>query len=100
MGSTATNGHGFLDHMLEQLIRHGAFSLSIKGQGDLHIALHHLAEDKRPQCCPQVAAGTHKVSVYCGNIHLFLLLGVKSRPRASLLRCHLLQAPLLCERLL
>ena len=44
-GGTATTGHGFLDHMLEQLIRHGAFSLSIKGQGDLHIDVHHLAED-------------------------------------------------------
>ena len=44
-GGTAATGHGFLDHMLEQLIRHGRVSLSVEGQGDLHIDVHHLAED-------------------------------------------------------
>ncbi len=44
-GGVAATGHGFLDHMLEQLIRHGAFSLSVEGRGDLHIDVHHLAED-------------------------------------------------------
>ena len=44
-GGVAATGHGFLDHMLEQLIRHGAFALSIEGQGDLHIDVHHLSED-------------------------------------------------------
>lgn len=44
-GGVAATGHGFLDHMLEQLIRHGGFALSIEGQGDLHIDVHHLAED-------------------------------------------------------
>ncbi len=44
-GGKAATGHGFLDHMLEQLIRHGSFNLSVEGQGDLHIDVHHLAED-------------------------------------------------------
>lgn len=44
-GGTVATGHGFLDHMLEQLVRHGAFSLSVEGQGDLHVDVHHLAED-------------------------------------------------------
>jgi len=30
-------GIGFLDHMLEQIARHGLFDLSIKAKGDLHI---------------------------------------------------------------
>lgn len=44
-GGTAATGHGFLDHLLDQLIRHGRFALSIEGDGDLHIDVHHLAED-------------------------------------------------------
>lgn len=38
-------GHGFLDHLLEQLARHGRFALSLDGTGDLHVDVHHLAED-------------------------------------------------------
>jgi imidazoleglycerol-phosphate dehydratase len=41
----AATGHGFLDHMLAQLVRHGSFALTISGEGDLHIDPHHLAED-------------------------------------------------------
>ena len=44
-GGTAATGHGFLDHLLDQLIRHGRFALSVEGEGDLHIDVHHLAED-------------------------------------------------------
>lgn len=44
-GGTAATGHGFLDHLLDQLIRHGRFALDVVGQGDLHIDVHHLAED-------------------------------------------------------
>ncbi len=43
-GSIAT-GHGFLDHMLAQLQRHGNFGLEVRATGDLHIDVHHLAED-------------------------------------------------------
>jgi len=38
-------GHGFLDHMLDQLKRHGRFGLDVTARGDLHIDVHHLAED-------------------------------------------------------
>lgn len=44
-GGSAATGHGFLDHLLDQLIRHGHFALEMVGKGDLHIDVHHLAED-------------------------------------------------------
>jgi imidazoleglycerol-phosphate dehydratase len=44
-GGTISTGHGFLDHMLEQLSKHGKIHLDIKAQGDTHVDVHHLAED-------------------------------------------------------
>lgn len=41
----ARTGHGFLDHLLEQLLRHGRLGLMVEAEGDLHIDVHHLAED-------------------------------------------------------
>ena len=38
-------GVGFLDHMLEQLARHGLFDITLKAEGDLHIDQHHTTED-------------------------------------------------------
>lgn len=38
-------GIGFLDHMLEQLAKHGLFDLTVKAEGDLHIDYHHTTED-------------------------------------------------------
>ncbi len=42
---TVATGHGFLDHLLAQLQRHGRFGLDIAGTGDLEVDVHHLAED-------------------------------------------------------
>lgn len=48
------DGHGqvdldiglpFLEHMLEQVARHGLIDLQIKAVGDLHIDAHHTVED-------------------------------------------------------
>jgi imidazoleglycerol-phosphate dehydratase len=38
-------GLPFLDHMLDQVARHGLIDLSIKANGDLEIDAHHTVED-------------------------------------------------------
>ncbi len=38
-------GHGFLDHMLAQLQRHGRMGLEVRAKGDLETGAHHLVED-------------------------------------------------------
>lgn len=38
-------GVPFLDHMLDQVARHGMLDLSVQAQGDLHIDAHHTVED-------------------------------------------------------
>ncbi len=43
--SQIATGIGFLDHMLDQLARHGLLDLSVRIEGDLHIDMHHTTED-------------------------------------------------------
>ena len=38
-------GNGFLDHMINQLARHGLFDITLHAQGDTHTGWHHLVED-------------------------------------------------------
>jgi imidazoleglycerol-phosphate dehydratase len=38
-------GVPFLDHMLDQLARHGLVDLVVRAEGDLHIDAHHTVED-------------------------------------------------------
>lgn len=39
------SGVPFLDHMLDQIARHGLLDLDIAAKGDLHIDAHHTVED-------------------------------------------------------
>lgn len=43
--SRLASGVPFLDHMLDQLARHGLIDLEIEARGDLHIDAHHTVED-------------------------------------------------------
>jgi imidazoleglycerol-phosphate dehydratase len=38
-------GVPFLEHMLDQICRHGLFDMEIEARGDLHIDAHHTVED-------------------------------------------------------
>lgn len=43
--SSFKTGVPFLDHMLDQVARHGLIDLHIEANGDLHIDAHHTVED-------------------------------------------------------
>jgi len=43
--SELATGVPFLDHMLDQVARHGMLDLSVQAKGDLHIDAHHTVED-------------------------------------------------------
>ena len=43
--SRIATGVPFLDHMLEQVARHGVFDLDVSADGDLKIDAHHTVED-------------------------------------------------------
>lgn len=43
--SDFATGVPFLDHMLDQVSRHGLIDLMVKAHGDLHIDAHHTVED-------------------------------------------------------
>ena len=40
-----STGLPFLEHMIDQVARHGLIDITIKAQGDLHIDAHHTVED-------------------------------------------------------
>jgi len=45
-GQTKLNtGVPFLDHMLDQIARHGLMDIEVEAKGDLHIDAHHTVED-------------------------------------------------------
>ncbi|MBK6629670.1 MAG: imidazoleglycerol-phosphate dehydratase HisB [Betaproteobacteria bacterium] len=43
--STLATGVPFLEHMLDQVARHGMVDLEVAAKGDLHIDAHHTVED-------------------------------------------------------
>jgi imidazoleglycerol-phosphate dehydratase len=40
-----STGNGFLDHMVNQLARHGLFDITLQAEGDVQTGWHHLVED-------------------------------------------------------
>ena len=43
--ASLASGIPFLDHMLDQIARHGAMDLTVRAKGDLEIDAHHTVED-------------------------------------------------------
>ena len=43
--ATLATGVPFLDHMLDQVARHGMIDLNVAARGDLHVDAHHTVED-------------------------------------------------------
>jgi imidazoleglycerol-phosphate dehydratase len=43
--SSLASGIPFLDHMLDQIARHGGLDLTVRAKGDLEIDAHHTVED-------------------------------------------------------
>lgn len=43
--ATLNTGIAFLEHMLDQIARHGLIEMDINAAGDLHIDAHHTVED-------------------------------------------------------
>ena len=43
--SQLSSGLGFLDHMMDQIARHGMMDIKVEAKGDLHIDAHHTVED-------------------------------------------------------
>lgn len=43
--SSFETGVPFLDHMMDQIARHGMIDLDVQAKGDLHIDAHHTVED-------------------------------------------------------
>lgn len=40
-----STGVPFYDHMLDALGKHGAFDLTVRAEGDVHVDVHHVVED-------------------------------------------------------
>lgn len=43
--AAVSTGIGMLDHLLDQLARHGLFDLTVRASGDLSVDYHHTVED-------------------------------------------------------
>ena len=41
----ASTGIGMLDHLVDQIARHGLFDIGVEATGDLHVGQHHTIED-------------------------------------------------------
>ncbi len=70
--SEISTGIGFLDHMLEQIARHGLFDIKLEAKGDLHIDFHHTTEDSGivlGQAVAKALGDKHGITRYA-DVHL------------------------------
>ena len=70
--SKIETGIGFLDHMVDQISRHGLIDLDLKAKGDLHIDDHHTTEDSGYVLGDAIAKalGERKGISRYGNAHI------------------------------
>ena len=70
--SNIVTGIGFLDHMVEQISRHGLIDIDLKAKGDLHIDDHHTTEDSGYVLGESIAKalGERKGINRYGNAHI------------------------------
>ena len=70
--SKIETGIGFLDHMVEQISRHGLIDVDLKAKGDLHIDDHHTTEDSGYVLGDAIAKalGERKGISRYGNAHI------------------------------
>jgi imidazoleglycerol-phosphate dehydratase/histidinol-phosphatase len=62
-----STGIGFYDHMLEQVAKHGSFSLALDCEGDLEIDDHHTVEDTAiclGSACRKALGNKHGIGRY------------------------------------
>ena len=70
--SNIDTGIGFLDHMVEQISRHGLLDIDLKAKGDLHIDDHHTTEDSgyvRGEAISKALGERKGINRY-GNAHI------------------------------
>mgnify|MGYP000093881544 CR=1 FL=1 len=63
------SGIPFLDHMLDQIARHGVVDLTVKAKGDLEIDAHHTVEDIGITLGQAVAKAVAREEALCLTCH-------------------------------
>jgi len=59
----ASTGIGMLDHLIDQIARHGLFDIGVEAKGDLEVGQHHTLEDVA--IGPGIQPGTGGTGGHC-----------------------------------
>ena len=74
-------GMAFLDHMLDQVVRHGLIDITLVCEGDHHIDDHHSAEDRGITLGQAFAQAGGEVWLQCGHRHPTVFAGIHAVAR-------------------